>query len=631
MNRHTMTTATEDCQPAGKRPGATMGFLALSDLRHEWMLNLCVVLALAAVLAPLLLLLGLKNGTIQTLRMRLVEDPVYRELKPQQTLNLRQDWFDAMAARQDVAFVLPTILRGSSVVRAASIESSESEPMDLLPTGPGDVLILENNGVVPGPDQVVLSADAAERLNIMPADTVRLQITRSRSGRFESVSVEFEVIAVLDRKADAQPRIYAPLGFVEDVEAYREGRAVLHRNWSGGSATPYLSFDGVLVIAPEGLDSIVARSLTIGTGFALMESLSPDVFTERTGLSPPPGSDIYDVHVLREPVQWSGVRNLKDKLRGRNVVTLPYVRESALLFETGLGTQLQLPAVGLSLSSQASAVLNLPDLPWGVLDPDRDFADYARILLPPERLSEAAQTVGVKLVNAPNTPRISLRVEGPAFGDRHAVVPVELLAMLRTGTTREIVYSTEQQRLLLARAGYSGFRLYARSIDDVVTLYRELREQGIESIARVQDIERLRILDRGLTRLFWLVATVGIVGGIAALIANLYAAVERKKRDISILRLMGLSRLLVARFPVYQSAIIAFLAAALAILVFHILAAVINTVFADDLGLGERICELPASSLALALLLTVVAAVASSLLAAWRTNRIEPAEAIRVE
>lgn len=74
-----------------KRTYGTVRFLALADLRHEWLLNLCMVLALAAVLTPLLLLLGLKNGVVETMRERLVQDPIYRELKPQETLNLRPE------------------------------------------------------------------------------------------------------------------------------------------------------------------------------------------------------------------------------------------------------------------------------------------------------------------------------------------------------------------------------------------------------------------------------------------------------------------------------------------------------------------------------------------------------------
>ncbi len=134
-----------------------------------------------------------------------------------------------------------------------------------------------------------------------------------------------------------------------------------------------------------------------------------------------------------------------------------------------------------------------------------------------------------------------------------------------------------------------------------------------------------------MTRLFWLVAVVGIVGGIAALIASLYAAVERKKRDVSMMRLMGLSRFDVSRFPVYQSTVISAAAAMISILVFYALAATINAQFGADLQFGDGICHLAPITLAQAFIITLLTAMISSLFAAWRTTLIEPAEAIRAE
>ncbi|MCK7575183.1 MAG: hypothetical protein MZV65_04350 [Chromatiales bacterium] len=77
------------------RPGRArlVPALAAAHLRHDWILTLCLVIALTAVIAPLLVLLGLKHGTIETLRERLVEDPVYRELRPTQTQPYSEDWF----------------------------------------------------------------------------------------------------------------------------------------------------------------------------------------------------------------------------------------------------------------------------------------------------------------------------------------------------------------------------------------------------------------------------------------------------------------------------------------------------------------------------------------------------------
>ncbi|MDR2725205.1 MAG: hypothetical protein LBC90_03890, partial [Candidatus Adiutrix sp.] len=48
--------------------------LVLADLRHEWLLSLCMILAIASILTPLLILLGLKYGTIETFRHRLLEN-----------------------------------------------------------------------------------------------------------------------------------------------------------------------------------------------------------------------------------------------------------------------------------------------------------------------------------------------------------------------------------------------------------------------------------------------------------------------------------------------------------------------------------------------------------------------------
>jgi putative ABC transport system permease protein len=614
-----------------QRQGDTMRFLALADLRHEWLLNLCIILALAAVLAPLLLLLGLKHGTIQTLRNRLIEDPVYRELKPQQSLELNEAWFKAMAARPEVAFIIPTILRGSSLVRLSGGDSRPAEAMDLLPTGPGDVLLLESGGVIPGEGEAALSADAAAKLGLAAGDMVQTQITRHRDGRLETATASLKVIQVLPPKADALPRIYAPFSFVVDVETYREGKGVPKRGWPGGSAKPYLSFDGVFVVAPEGLDSITMNSLTVGTGFSVIEPLTAAGFAERTGLGLPEGFQIVDAHVVRESAPWSTVQAVQERLRGRSVAVLPYVREIKLRLEPPNGAPFTVQAFGLSPSAEERAMLGLPELPWGVFRTDKAFPDYAQILLPaPVFMQVADQTLTASLADNPRSGGFPLRVSGQSFTP-YGIVPVELLAVLRTGATREIVYAAEQQGFVLTRAGYSGFRLYARRIDDVAGLHQGLREQGIETIAQVQAIERIRILDRGLNRLFWLVAVVGISGGVAALVASLYAAVERKKQEISMLRLMGLSRADVSRFPIYQSAAIAALAAGLAIVGFYGLAAVINAVFAADLGLGERICQLPSSRLLITFIMAVTAAALSSLVAAWRTTSIEPAEAIRVE
>ena len=64
------------------RPWGIVWRLSGTDLQHEWLLTGCLIMAVAAVLSPLLLIFGLKYGTIDTLRTRLVQDPRNREIRP---------------------------------------------------------------------------------------------------------------------------------------------------------------------------------------------------------------------------------------------------------------------------------------------------------------------------------------------------------------------------------------------------------------------------------------------------------------------------------------------------------------------------------------------------------------------
>ena len=54
--------------------------LALKDYFYERLLSACAIMGLAAVLAPLLVLFGVKSGIINTMSDRLLQDPRNREI-----------------------------------------------------------------------------------------------------------------------------------------------------------------------------------------------------------------------------------------------------------------------------------------------------------------------------------------------------------------------------------------------------------------------------------------------------------------------------------------------------------------------------------------------------------------------
>jgi putative ABC transport system permease protein len=176
---------------------------------------------------------------------------------------------------------------------------------------------------------------------------------------------------------------------------------------------------------------------------------------------------------------------------------------------------------------------------------------------------------------------------------------------------------------------FARFRLYAASIYDVATVQRHLEAQGIEVRTRVAEIRSMQMLDRNLGWVFLLVASVGVVGFLASLAISLVAGVERKRRELAILRLIGFPASGIVLFPVVQALLSALFGTAAAVVVFSGIASVLNVSFAESLRSGETICRLLPAHIALVFAATMAAAVAAAGWAGLHAARIEPSEGLR--
>ncbi len=68
--------------------------LSFRDYTHEWRMSGCFVAALAAVLAPLMILFGLKFGIVSSMVTQLIENPINREIRPIGSGHYDQRWFE---------------------------------------------------------------------------------------------------------------------------------------------------------------------------------------------------------------------------------------------------------------------------------------------------------------------------------------------------------------------------------------------------------------------------------------------------------------------------------------------------------------------------------------------------------
>lgn len=197
--------------------------------------------------------------------------------------------------------------------------------------------------------------------------------------------------------------------------------------------------------------------------------------------------------------------------------------------------------------------------------------------------------------------------------------------------SRNVKYDEQTGDILLSRSGYAGFRLYAKVIDDVAVINQKLENSGISVNTEQERIEEVRRLDRYMSLIFWLIGAVGVIGGISALTASLYASVERKKRELNVLRLLGLLKREIVLFPVFQGLILSGSALVVAGGLFLLVAALINHLFRTHLRTTESLCTLSFSHFMLLVAGVSVLSILSAAFAALQATRLDPAEALRDE
>ncbi|MBT3880398.1 MAG: FtsX-like permease family protein [Candidatus Scalindua sp.] len=620
--------------------------LSRADLKHEWVLTICLIMAVTAVLSPLMILFGLKFGTIEVMRYRLVQDPRNREIRPLTSKSFTQEWFNKLESRDDVSFIVPTTRQISASVEAQIKDNSRSKDqnkinLDIIPTDDGDRLVMENGASVPNSNQCVLTNMAAEKLDAKIGDTLIVAAKRYKGTRYEKGMLSLKVSGILTDRASTLKSIYVRLHILEAVESYKDGQAVPEYGWEGTTPKAYPLYDGLVVILLKKLNKIDEFKLINNTGFTKIEPLTTQDLYGRAGYLLSPGKSIYLLSTKSKPAGHESVRSIGFRLRGKGATLIPWVSElKAELIDRSDHVVNSFNLLSLSIPEQKAVNVGMIPIPtWsGEIDSDEkssDTAKWRRIMLP-ESVKSLDDPVQMRITRGDDSFVFPIQIESDSIPreieqKNTAFVPARLAGVLNLFKRRNITFDNTSREFILARRGYAGFRLYASTIDDVELIKQYLEGEGIPVHTEAERIRDVTELDKYLTLIFWLITTVGVIGGVATLMASLYASVERKRKDLSILRLIGLSGTTLLRFPIYQGIIIAVGGFGVALVFFESLAWIINSLFSSHLQAEESLCRLAIWHLLIILGATVSVAILAGTVAAWRITRIEPAEALRDE
>lgn len=213
----------------------------------------------------------------------------------------------------------------------------------------------------------------------------------------------------------------------------------------------------------------------------------------------------------------------------------------------------------------------------------------------------------------------------PPSASQNAVVfgPLAMAAALESFQERDGTRTSDTPHV------FPSFRLYARDITDVAAIERDLLAQGLEVRTEVARIGWTLSIDRNLSALFAVLTICGAAGVAVALAVALWGNVARKRRALSLLRLLGLPARALVAFPLVQGGLVALLGASLAGAVALAVATMINAAYGAAYLEGNPLCVIAPEHLAGAVLGSMVLALAASLVALRPVLRIAPAEGMR--
>ena len=121
--------------------------LSFRDYSHEWRMSGCFVLALASVLAPMMILFGLKFGIVSSMVEELVENPVNREIRPIGSGRYDEESISAWRERDDVEFIVPKTRALAATIQLKSESAPRIVSTELLATADRDPLLPDLAGV----------------------------------------------------------------------------------------------------------------------------------------------------------------------------------------------------------------------------------------------------------------------------------------------------------------------------------------------------------------------------------------------------------------------------------------------------------------------------------------------------
>lgn len=179
------------------------------------------------------------------------------------------------------------------------------------------------------------------------------------------------------------------------------------------------------------------------------------------------------------------------------------------------------------------------------------------------------------------------------------------------------------------RDSFAKARIYAKDLDSVAVLAKDLREQGISTRTQANEIANIKAINSVLSTIFIIIAMTALVGTLFSLLGSFLANIERKRKEISLLSLFGLKRQELRWYLVIQTVVLSSIAFFCAVCLYSISSLVINQVISGSLPEKTFISTLLFSHYVIAFFLITMMAVIVALIGSSQLSKVQVAEVLR--
>jgi putative ABC transport system permease protein len=213
-----------------------------------------------------------------------------------------------------------------------------------------------------------------------------------------------------------------------------------------------------------------------------------------------------------------------------------------------------------------------------------------------------------------------------------AFVSLDLLIAMEDfydGYQSDIFLTSTGQSNPPKHTSFARARIYANSLDNVAPLAFKLRENNIETRTQANAIENMQAIDRVLNFIFSVIAITAVLGCILSFTGAFLSNIERKRKDIAFMRLLGFRSKSIMLYLINQAMILSCFAFVISCVLFGLGNSAFNLVLGKNLISQSVVSQLQFYHLIVAFLLTLFISSGVVVIGGRRAIKIQPAESLR--